>query len=166
MPKRPNRGTRRKPPEPKKNGRPPHQPTDQLRTLIKWLRVGGYSEEKVAVATSLSGPTLRKYYRKELDESRAEIHAMVGSSIVLNAIGGEKRDWEKANMSAAIFYAKTQMGWKEPKQEVAHSGTVGVYDPSKLRDLSDEDLAALERVATRLALIGPAAGTDPGGDSA
>ena len=94
------------------------------------------------------------------------VDALMTNSIVLMGLGGKTPNWEKANITAAIFYAKTQMGWKEPKQEVDVSGSLGVYDPSKLRDLSDEELTALEATVARLARSGSAARSDQGGDSA
>jgi phage terminase small subunit len=52
------------------------------------------------------------------------------------------------------------MGWKEPKQEVGHSGAVGSYDLSKL---SDDELKRVEAILSRAAISGPAG--VPGGDS-
>jgi hypothetical protein len=156
--------SKRNPPAPVLIGRKPHQPDDRLRGLVKWLRIAGYREDQVAEAMSLDPKTLRKHYREELDNAKARTDAMVASSIVMNAVGGPKHEWQKANMTAAIWYTKTQMGWREPKQEVEHSGAVGVYDPGKLKDLSDEELKALASIVARLAPPSPAPDGSPSGD--
>lgn len=124
----------------KRNGRPPHIPTDQLRGLVKWLRIAGYREDKVAEAMGLDAKTLRKHYRDELDNAKAQTDAMVTNGLVLNAIGGPKGAWEKVNITAAIFYAKTQMGWKETTA-FEHAGKDGA--PIKIESLTDAQLEIL-----------------------
>jgi len=159
--------SKRKPPPPSAPGKPgpkPHQPDDRLRGLVKWLRIAGYREDQVAEAMSVDAKTLRKHYRDELDHAKAQTDAMVTNSLVLNAVGGPQQDWRQANVSAAIWYSKTRMGWREPRQEIEHSGVVGVYAPEKLKDLSDEELNALASIVARLAPPSSAPDGDPGGD--
>ena len=115
---------------------------------------------------SLDPKTLRKHYRAELDESKRDIDALMTNSIVMMGLGGEKRDWTKANITAAIFYAKTQMGWKEPPLAIAHSGVVGSYDAEKLKDLSDEELSRLAEVLARISPATPVAGGGSNGAGA
>jgi hypothetical protein len=75
---------------------------------------------------------------------------MVTQSIVLMAIGGPgKGDWTKASPSMASFYAKTRMGWKDPKLDVALSGAVGHYD---LSGLTDEEVERVTEILERTAL--------------
>jgi hypothetical protein len=163
--------SKRKPPKPQmpsfpgKHGPKPHAPTEQLRNLVKWLRIAGYRETKVAEAMSLDAKTIRKHYREELDHSKGRVDAMVTSSLVMNAVGGPEKDWQKANMSAAIWYTKTQMGWHEPKQEIEHSGAVGVYDPERLKDMSDVELTTLAAILARLTPQSSTPDDNSGGDS-
>ena len=139
-------------------GQPPHKPTEQNRKTVKMMLGVGLKQEQVCAVLDISIPTLRKYYMREIESAEPEIHAMVGQSLIFNAIGGPDRDWSKANMSAAIFVAKTRMGWKEPPQDVKVSGAVGTYDLSKL----DDD--GLKRLETTLAAIA-VTGRNTSGDS-
>jgi hypothetical protein len=65
----------------------------------------GLTQEQIATLIGKSVDTLDRICRADLDEGSAEAKAKVGGAIVKAALGG--------NMTAAIFYAKTQMGWKE-----------------------------------------------------
>jgi hypothetical protein len=72
----------------------------------------GLKQPAVCAVLDISENTLRKHYPREIESAEFEVHAMVGQSLIFNAIGGPDKEWQKANMSAAIFYAKTRMGWK------------------------------------------------------
>lgn len=86
---------------------------------------------------------------QSLDVSRGAIHNRVNKSDTLKKTLQDSRDMrndsvrdvlyeqavDEGNTTAAIFIAKTQMGWKE-KQEIEHSGDLGVlvYVPDNKRD--------------------------------
>jgi hypothetical protein len=82
----------------------PHEWTAKNAELAKELSGYGLAQEKIATLIGIDAKTLRKYYRKELDLGIAEAHRQVGKSI-------KERTAEDTTL--AIFYAKTQMGWKE-----------------------------------------------------
>ena len=166
MARKPRRGTGRIPKAKRPPHRPPHAPDDRLRNLVKWLRIGGNTQDMISEAMSLDPKTLRKYYRAELDESKRDVDALVTNSIVMMAVGGKTQNWEKAVPAMAAFYAKTQMGWKEPPQAIAHSGVVGSYDAEKLKDLSDEELSDLAEVLARISPATPVAGGGSNGTGA
>jgi hypothetical protein len=100
-----------------KGGRPPHKPSKMNRKFVKTMLGAGLKQSQVCAMLEISEPTFRKHYNREIETAEAEVHALVGQSLVFNAIGGPEKDWTKANMSAAIFYAKTRMGWKEASQD-------------------------------------------------
>jgi hypothetical protein len=67
----------------------------------------------------------------------------VGHSLFLNAVGGVERDWTKANMRAAEFYARTRMRWVEPPREFE-------IPDLRIESLSDRQIdILLERVLAR-----------------
>ncbi len=145
-------------------GRKPHMPTEQTRGFVEAMTAGGETQENIAGVIGIDPKTLRKHYASELDLGAVKANALVAQSLHQNAIGGGK--WQDANMTAAIWWSKARMGWREPKQEVAHSGAVGVYDATKLRNLTDEELKAFEAIVARLARDTPPADGNPGGNSA
>ena len=57
--------------------------------------------------------TLRKHFRRELDTAAIKANAKIGGTLYNKAINGDT--------TAAIWWSKTRMGWKE-KSEIEHSG--------------------------------------------
>jgi hypothetical protein len=58
----------------------------------------GLKQEAVCAVLDISENTLRKHYLREIESAEFEVHAMVGQSLVFNAIGGPERHWKEANM--------------------------------------------------------------------
>lgn len=139
-------------------GQPPHEPTEQNRKTVKMMIAAGLKQAQVCSVLDISEPTLRKYYAREIEAAEPEVFAMIGQSLIFQAIGGPDRDWTKAIPAAGIFIAKTRMGWKEPPQDVNLRGAVGTYDLSKL---DDERLKLLESILGTVAVTRG----DPSGDS-
>lgn len=82
-----------------KRGRPPHMPTDEKRRLVKQLLAFDWSMEKIAAALSITPPTLRKNYFRELkfrEEARARVDAKLLGLLMTEA--------EKGNVSAIAKY--------------------------------------------------------------
>ena len=69
------------------------------------------THEEVARRIGISDDTMRKYYREELDTAKTKVDVKVWKTLILAATGGPEGDWTKANITAAIVYAKTRMGW-------------------------------------------------------
>lgn len=88
-----------------KRGRKPHEPTSLQRELVQLHVTVGTRQEVIADILDIDPKTLRKCYRKELDQSKAKANAKVGGSLYNKAIGGDT--------SAMIFWMKTQAGWRE-----------------------------------------------------
>lgn len=64
----------------------------------------------------ISPITLRKHFRPELDAGLIKTKMRVGGALVRNALGvapTEHHAGHPGNVTAQIFYLKTQAGWKE-----------------------------------------------------
>jgi hypothetical protein len=104
--------------KPKKRGagRPAFQPSDEHRVTVELMAGIGLAHEQIALAIGIDDKTLRKHFRAELDTGRSRTITRVADSLVRQALAG--------NVSAAIFYLKTQAGWKET-QVNEHTGKDG-----------------------------------------
>jgi hypothetical protein len=98
-------------------GRPPHEPTEKTRAKVKALSAYGTPQADIARALDIHRETLTKYYRDELDLGVIEANAKVAETLFNQAV----RD---GNTTAAIWWTKSRMGWKE-KTEVAHTDAEG-----------------------------------------
>jgi hypothetical protein len=106
----------------------------------------GLTQEEIGIVVGVSDTTLRKHYAKELASAALKANAMVGQSLLHQAIGGPKQEWEKASTSAAIWWSKTRMGWKEPPQTLLHTG-------DESNPVAVKDVSAREQIASRIASI-------------
>ena len=92
---------------PKKITKPTFKPTDDERLLVSQMTAVGIPQESVClvVRDGIDDKTLRKHFRRELDTAKIKANAKIGGTLFNKAINGDT--------TAAIFWAKTQMGWKE-----------------------------------------------------
>ncbi len=97
--------------KPKKNGRPPHKPTDESRKAVETMAGYGILQEDIGKVVGVSKPTLEKHYREELDTGAIKANSMVAQSLYNQAISG--------NVTAAIWWTKARMKWSET---VKHGG--------------------------------------------
>jgi hypothetical protein len=110
--------------------RPEHTPTDETRDQVLRGVIAGVDQDRIAAILGIAPKTLRKHYRDELDHGKAKANMAVGGSLYQKAIGGDT--------TAAIFWAKTQMGWRE---------TQNVNQTNVDIDLSTLDDDELDRIA-------------------
>lgn len=68
----------------------------------------GFPQEQIAEQINLDRKTLRKHFRVEIDTGKTSANAMVARSLFKKATGDGPQ-----SVSAAIFWLKTQAGWKE-----------------------------------------------------
>lgn len=87
------------------SGMPPHEPTRATRELVQLHTMVGTTQETIASIIGIDPKTLRKYYRVELDQSKAKANATIGGALFNKAKSGDT--------TAMIFWMKTQAGWKE-----------------------------------------------------
>jgi hypothetical protein len=95
--------------------RNPHEPTDKTRAEVAALISYGVPVKQVASYIGIDDKTLSKYYREIMDEAMAKAHAKVGRFLFQGASGDLIKDGASHAdcLRAAMFYAKTQMGFKE-----------------------------------------------------
>lgn len=89
----------------KKVGRPQFEPTDEQRKMVKTLAGVGVPQEQIAAIIGITDDTLRKHFEVETQVGKAMAHSNMAQAIYQKAIKGSER--------MMIFFAKTQMKWKE-----------------------------------------------------
>ena len=98
-----------------KGGRPAHQPTPETRATVKALVAYGIPHDEIGLRIGVGQDTLRKYYRGEIDLAMVEANGAVGQYLFSLASGNAlKTGAAHSDCSrAAMFWAKTRMGWRE-----------------------------------------------------
>jgi len=113
----PAKRTRRRPP-----GIGTYKPTEQERTLVERMASIGVprpdmclllpsrQKSKNSEMPNISINTLLKYYPEELLKGKLKTHVQVLNSFYKNCVG---TDETPGNVTAQIWYTKTQLGWRE-----------------------------------------------------
>ena len=109
-----------------------HKPTDVSRGQVEAMAGFGIPQEDIARVLNIAPQTLRSHYRDELDTGSTKANAKVAENLFRKATG----DGQGA-VAAAIFWAKTRMGWRETPR-IEHEGLDKALD-----GLSREELKAL-----------------------
>lgn len=143
------------------------QPTEEERKLVLALASYGIPQEamcllikrpvgKAGVLKPISGPTLRKHFRAELDEGEPSVIAKVADALVKTALDRK----HPGHVVAARFFLKARAGWRETDR-VTHDGAVEFN--LDLSGATDEEIAVLERFLKRK--VGDAGATVPANDT-
>ena len=88
--------------------------------LVRLLASLGITQASIAEQVKISLAVIKKVYRKELTEGKNYVHDLIHKTIVQLALKGDR--------TLLIFYAKTQMGWKET-QKLEHEGALELPTP-------------------------------------
>ncbi|WP_287194244.1 hypothetical protein [Mesorhizobium sp.] len=88
--------------------RPGHKPDEASRRQVEALAGYGVPEPGIAAMIAVDPKTLRKHYRHELKIGHTKANSAVAQSLFRKATGEGPQ-----SVTAAIFWAKTRMGWKE-----------------------------------------------------
>lgn len=91
--------------EKNKGGRPPYEPTDQIRAVVSVMYAGGINKESIADAIGITTETMNKYYHAELASSKCKLDAEVIAALIKKIRAGDT--------ASILFYLKTRCGWKE-----------------------------------------------------
>ena len=112
--------------------KPLHQPTEKTRAEIIALRSYGVPIKEVAAYIGIDDKTLYKYYRDELENSAIKANANVGKFLYQAASGQALTTGATHSdcVRAAMFWAKTRMGWKETNVQ-EHTGANGTETQSQ-----------------------------------
>lgn len=107
-------------------GRPRHEPTAETHATVKALAAYGIPRPEIGRRIGINQDTLLKYYRDDLDLGAVEAHAAVGQYLFTLASGRALASGAThADCGrAAMFWAKTRMGWRETNN-LEHSGVNG-----------------------------------------
>ena len=97
-----------------------HVPTDDIRKKVDAMAGYGVPHDLIARVLNMSTPTLVKYYKEELETAHVRANTAVAQALFKKAIGDGPQ-----SVTAAIFWAKTRMGWKEPASEYENDAAVG-----------------------------------------
>lgn len=100
-----------------------HKPTDTLRSKVKQLVAVGIPQDDIATILKISKNTLIKHYREEIDTAMTLANAQVAGALFNAATSG--------NVTAAIFWTKTRMGWKEDAGGAAQPIELVIKRPSR-----------------------------------
>lgn len=117
----------------KRRTKPPHEPTERTRAEVSALYSFGIPQEDIGRYIGIDAKTLRKYYREELDNSVTKANAAVGRFLYQNATGSTLKDGASHSdcVRAAMFWAKTRMGWRET-QDLNHRSEDGSMSPTRI----------------------------------
>jgi hypothetical protein len=143
----------------RERGRPAYVPDDATRKTVLLMARVGVTEADIAMSIEIAPKTLRKYYRAELDTSHIKANAAVGNTLYAHATGTARKATAQSTVSAATFWARTRMGWKEPAQTHEHMGKDG-----QPIEIGVNPLEIIESRLTRLADARRAPGSAEGSD--
>lgn len=101
-----------------------HEPTPQTKTEVERLAGLGVPIRMIAAFIGVADKTLSKHYELEILKGKAHAGAKVAQCLFDQCMAG--------NTTALIFWAKTQLHWKETT----------VQETVSYSDLSDEELDA------------------------
>src|SRR5690242_4959412 len=102
-PRRVHNGARRGP-QPDRGG-VKFTPTPEQRHAVACMISVGTPHFAIARALDISQPTLYRHFADEVKNGKAEVHAAIAKGITAMALSGDK--------TMMIFYAKSQMGWRD-----------------------------------------------------
>lgn len=123
--------------------RPSFNPTPEQRELVTALARIGVRQDVIAPLIKdargrpISGPTLRKHFRDELDQAELLAGAAVSNALFRTAT--DPKGGMRATV-AAIFWCKTRLGWRE-------TSNLDVHAEHDVRGLNAEEVdARLDRL--------------------
>jgi hypothetical protein len=102
-------------------GRPSHVPTDALRKRVKQHAALGVTQNELSRILGIDKHTLEKHYRQELDVAMIELNTAVAGKL---ASAATSKSHTGPTVTAAMFWARTRMGWKETLVQ-QHTGIDG-----------------------------------------
>lgn len=117
---------------PRRGGRRRYSPTPKERGQVKTLAGLGITHEGISAVLGITPPTLRKYFREELNVGQHEANAQVAASLYRQATHPTK-----PNTIASIFWLKCRAGWRDHdvvssngtgKKEQQHEQAVSVVE--------------------------------------
>lgn len=94
--------------EPKRIGRPPHQPTQSQRRMVEAMAGYGIPHPDIGIVIGIAHDTLVKYYPEELARGHVVANTSVARNLHQIALGSGREA-----VTACIFWLKCRAGWNE-----------------------------------------------------
>ena len=115
-----------------------HKPTDENRVEVRTLASLGMPQDEIAAYIGISKPTLAKHYASELKLSAIKANANVGKFLYTMASGRALKQGASYGecSRAAMFWAKTRMGWRETNNLDHRSSDGSMSPPSTIEIVS------------------------------
>jgi hypothetical protein len=127
----------------KGRGRPAWTPEDKDRAYVSTMVAYGATHAEVCAVLNVDEKTLRKHCEQELAHGSSMFDNDLRWTLRMRAVGGPKREWQKASDTALIFVCKTRLKMTEPGKEL-NIGDV------RIESLTDRQLdVLLERILAR-----------------
>ena len=126
----------------------PHEPTDKTRSEVSALASFGVPQEDIAAYIGISKPTLAKHYPDELSFSSIKANATVGKFLFNMASGQAIKSGASYGecSRAAMFWAKTRMGWRETNN-IDHTSSDRSMTP---KGIPEDVITALDAIAGKI----------------
>lgn len=118
-------------PHRRSGGRKRYAPTPKERAQVKTMAGLGLTHEGICAVIGITPPTLRKYFRDELNVGQHEANAQVAASLYRQATHPIK-----PNPIVGIFWMKARAGWRD------HDSPAGM--PGKKEVRQDEAVSVVE----------------------
>ena len=87
-------------------GRPPYTPTEEQRRTVRALAGFGVPHDDICLMVKCSPPTLRKWFRHELDVTTNEANACAAQTLFQQAT-------TPGIIATATLWLKARAGWRE-----------------------------------------------------
>lgn len=130
-----------------KPGRPPHQPTEELRRRVhELIGISGVTMEGTARILGIHAVTLRKHYAHEIETGRERAVDQVATSLARVA----SDPTHPRHVDAAKFFLQTRGRWSTRVDLVVDARIENTPLMANLRKLSTERLRQLEEIAGEL----------------
>lgn len=100
-------------------GRKRHVPSDEIRKQVKTYAAVGITQVQLCRAIGISDEVFRTHYLDDYEIGKVHAVAQVAGSLY-------KRATEGKDLGAAIFYLKSQAGWRETPQ-VELNGILNIH---------------------------------------
>ena len=128
----------------------PHEPTKRTRATVESMSGYGIPQEEIARVIGIQEKTLRKHYREELDTAATKANAKVAESLYKKATGWKRNGAPEdermpPDTTAAIFWAKTRMKWKDTSALEVTGADGG--------PIQTEEVTARDRIRSRIASL-------------
>lgn len=128
-----------------------HEVTKEKRAQVAALASFGIPQEEIAKFIGTSHVTLRKHYNDELELSAINANLTVGKYLFSLASGQAMENGAAHSdcKTAAMFWAKTRMGWRETNRTEITGADGGAVKITQ--EMTDDLRQALDILAAKIA---------------